>query len=155
MGTGTDDRRGPLAGVLVADFGRVLAAPYATMLLADLGADVVKVEHPDGGDDTRAWGPPYAADGQATYYLSVNRNKRSLTLDLRDAADRRRARELALRADVLVENFRPGTMARHGLGYADLRSGNPALVYCSVSGFGTGRAPPCPATTCSSRPSAA
>ncbi|MFC6593997.1 CaiB/BaiF CoA transferase family protein [Kitasatospora paranensis] len=138
MGTGTDDRRGPLAGVLVADFGRVLAAPYATMLLADLGADVVKVEHPDGGDDTRAWGPPYAADGQATYYLSVNRNKRSLTLDLRDAADRRRARELALRADVLVENFRPGTMARHGLGYADLRSGNPALVYCSVSGFGTG-----------------
>ncbi|MFD9128077.1 CaiB/BaiF CoA transferase family protein [Kitasatospora sp. NPDC059571] len=138
VGTGTDDRRGPLAGVLVADFGRVLAAPYATMLLADLGADVVKVEHPAGGDDTRAWGPPYADDGQAAYYLSVNRNKRSLALDLRDPDDLRRARELARRADVLFENFRPGTMARHGLAYRDLQEANPGLVYCSVSGFGPG-----------------
>ncbi|MEV7175598.1 CoA transferase [Kitasatospora sp. NPDC093679] len=130
--------RAPLAGVLVADFGRVLAAPYATMLLADLGADVVKVERPDGGDDTRAWGPPYAPDGQATYYLSVNRNKRSLTLDLREEDDRRRALELVRRADVVVENFRPGTMAKHGLAYEDVAAANPRAVYCSITGFGTG-----------------
>ncbi|MBO4254540.1 CaiB/BaiF CoA transferase family protein [Streptomyces griseorubiginosus] len=127
----------PLSGVLVADFGRVLAAPYATMLLADLGADVIKVEHPTTGDDTRAWGPPHA-HGEATYYLSVNRNKRSLALDLRDERDRRRASELARRADVLFENFRPGTMHRHGLGYDQVRPGNPGLVYCSITGFGAG-----------------
>ncbi|MGV9278333.1 CaiB/BaiF CoA transferase family protein [Streptomyces griseosporeus] len=128
---------GPLAGLLVADFGRVLAAPYATMLLADLGADVVKVEHPDTGDDTRAWGPPYA-HGEATYYLSVNRNKRSLALDLREERDLRRATELVRRADVLFENFRPGTMARYGLDHARARELNPGLVYCSVTGFGAG-----------------
>ncbi|MFJ3791143.1 CaiB/BaiF CoA transferase family protein [Kitasatospora sp. NPDC090091] len=127
----------PLSGVLVADFGRVLAAPYATMLLADLGADVVKVEQPGRGDDTRAWGPPHA-QGEATYFLSVNRNKRSIALDLRDPADHACAVELVRRADVLVENFRPGTMARHGLGHRDALALNPRLVYCSVTGFGAG-----------------
>jgi crotonobetainyl-CoA:carnitine CoA-transferase CaiB-like acyl-CoA transferase len=127
----------PLTGVLVADFSRVLAAPYATMLLADFGADVIKIESPGSGDDTRAWGPPYA-HGEATYFLSVNRNKRSLTLDLREEADRLRAAELARRADVLVENFRPGTMARYGLGYEQVRTLNPGVVYCSVTGFGHG-----------------
>ncbi|MFF9814894.1 CaiB/BaiF CoA transferase family protein [Streptomyces sp. NPDC014006] len=129
--------RSPLAGVLVADFGRVLAAPYATMLLADLGADVIKVEHPDTGDDTRAWGPPHA-HGEATYYLSVNRNKRSVGLDLRDERDRARARELVRRADVLFENFRPGTMDKYGLGPGPAHELNPGLVYCSVTGFGDG-----------------
>ncbi|MEU1288803.1 CoA transferase [Kitasatospora sp. NPDC005856] len=128
----------PLDGVLVADFGRVLAAPYLTMLLADLGADVIKVEQPGTGDDTRAWGPPHA-QGEATYFLSVNRNKRSLTLDLRDPADHARAVELVRRADVLVENFRPGTMARHGLGPDRAQALNPRLVYCSITGFGPGK----------------
>jgi crotonobetainyl-CoA:carnitine CoA-transferase CaiB-like acyl-CoA transferase len=128
---------GPLSGVLIADFGRVLAAPYATMLLADLGADVIKVEHPVTGDDTRAWGPPHA-QGEATYYLSVNRNKRSLALDLRDERDLRRATELVRRADVLFENFRPGTMDKYGLGHDRSRELNPGLVYCSVTGFGAG-----------------
>ncbi|MFG2563388.1 CaiB/BaiF CoA transferase family protein [Streptomyces sp. NPDC048496] len=127
----------PLSGVLVADFGRVLAAPYATMLLADLGADVIKVEHPATGDDTHAWGPPHAHD-EATYFHSVNRNKRSLALDLRDETDRRRATELARRADVLFENFRPGTMHKYGLGYDQVRSVNPGIVYCSITGFGAG-----------------
>ena len=124
-----------LSGVVIADFGRVLAAPYATMLLADLGADVIKVEHPDTGDETRAWGPPFAGD-DATYFLAVNRNKRSVALDLR--RDVERVRSLVRSADVLVENFRPGTMARFGLSYEEVRELNPRLVYCSVSGFGTG-----------------
>ncbi|MFI7633082.1 CaiB/BaiF CoA transferase family protein [Nonomuraea sp. NPDC049400] len=127
---------GALSGLVVADFSRVLAGPYATMLLADLGAEVVKVERPGTGDDTRAWGPPYAAGGAATYFLGVNRNKRSIALDLR--ADAEVARALAARADVLVENFRPGTMDRLGLGYAELRELNPGLVYCSITGFGSG-----------------
>ncbi|MEV4065839.1 CaiB/BaiF CoA transferase family protein [Nonomuraea dietziae] len=127
-----------LGGLLVADFSRVLAGPYATMLLADLGADVVKIERPDGGDDTRAWGPPYA-DGQATYFLGVNRNKRSIALDLRDPGDLEVARALVARADVLVENFRPGTMERLGLGYEQVSAANPGLVYCSVTGFGAGK----------------
>src|SRR5689334_8549803 len=117
--TNLPSRTGPLAGLLVADFSRVLAGPYATMLLADLGAEVVKVERPGAGDDTRAWGPPYAPDGEATYFLGVNRNKRSIALDLRE--DVEVARALAGRADVLVENFRPGTMDRLGLGYPALR----------------------------------
>jgi len=124
-----------LDGVLVADFSRVLAGPVATMLLGDLGADVVKVERPDTGDDTRAWGPPFR-DGESTYNLSVNRNKRSVELDLRDPSDRELARTLALRADVLVENFHVGAVERYGLGYDDLRAENPGLVYCSISGFG-------------------
>jgi crotonobetainyl-CoA:carnitine CoA-transferase CaiB-like acyl-CoA transferase len=132
----TDEPRGPLDGLLVADFSRILAGPYASMMLADLGADVVKVESPTG-DDTRAWTPP-ERDGVATYYLSVNRNKRSVVLDLRDEGDRRLARHLALRADVLLQNFRPGGMAKYGLDYESLKDQNPQLVYVSVSGFGSG-----------------
>ncbi len=126
-----------LGGLVIADFGRVLAAPYATMVLADLGAEVVKIEHPRG-DETRAWGPPHAR-GEATYFLSVNRNKTSTTLDLATAEGLAAAREVVLGADVVVENFRPGTMARFGLSYEDLRTAHPGLVYCSVTGFGAGR----------------
>ncbi len=125
----------PLAGVLVADFSRVLAGPLATMFLADLGATVVKVERPGSGDDTRAWGPPYVA-GTSTYFTSVNRNKRSVALDLDDPDDRELARRLAARADVLVENFRPGRLAAFGLDQPTLAASNPGLVYCSISGFG-------------------
>ncbi|MGW8362709.1 CaiB/BaiF CoA transferase family protein [Streptomyces wedmorensis] len=127
---------GALSGIVVADFGRVLAGPYMTMLLADLGADVIKIERPGSGDDTRAWGPPFA-DGEATYFLGVNRNKRSVSLDLTDPEDLAAARAIVDRADVLVENFRPGTMEKLGLGYEDVRATNPGLVYCSVTGFGT------------------
>ena len=127
---------GPLSGLLVADFSRVLAGPYCTMLLADLGADVVKVESP-GGDDTRAWQPP-VRDGVSTYYLGVNRNKRSIALDLTDADDAAAGRELARRADILVENFRPGGLGRFGLDYASVAGGNPGVVYASISGFGSG-----------------
>ncbi|MFF1511285.1 CaiB/BaiF CoA transferase family protein [Streptomyces sp. NPDC058326] len=127
---------GALSGIVVADFGRVLAGPYMTMLLADLGADVIKIERPGSGDDTRAWGPPFAA-GEATYFLGVNRNKRSVALDLTDPEDLAAARAIVERADVLVENFRPGTMEKLGLGYEDVRAANPGLVYCSVTGFGT------------------
>ncbi|MEU8247799.1 CoA transferase [Nonomuraea sp. NPDC048916] len=128
---------GALSGLLVADFSRVLAGPYATMLMADLGADVVKVERPGAGDDTRSWGPPHAGE-VATYFLAVNRNKRSIALDLRDPGDLETARALAARADVLVENFRPGTMDRLGLGYDRLGAVNEGLVYCSITGFGDG-----------------
>ncbi|KOG07222.1 MULTISPECIES: CaiB/BaiF CoA transferase family protein [Streptomyces] len=127
---------GALSGIVVADFGRVLAGPYMTMLLADLGADVIKIERPGSGDDTRAWGPPFA-DGEATYFLGVNRNKRSVSLDLTAPEDLAAARAIVDRADVLVENFRPGTMEKLGLGYEDVRATNPGLVYCSVTGFGT------------------
>jgi crotonobetainyl-CoA:carnitine CoA-transferase CaiB-like acyl-CoA transferase len=127
-----------LSGLLVADFSRVLAGPYATMLLGDLGADVIKIEQPGSGDDTRSWGPPFAAD-EATYFLSVNRNKRSLTADFTDRSSRRRLRELVRRADVLIENFRPGTMAKYGLSYDEAHAINPRLVYCSITGFGSGK----------------
>lgn len=130
------DERLPLAGVLVADFSRVLAGPLATMHLADLGARVVKVERPGSGDETRRWGPPFSATG-ATYFESVNRNKESVRLDLADDGDRALARELALRADVLVQNFTPGTLEQMGLGLDDLRRANPRLVTVSISGFGT------------------
>ena len=113
----------------------MLAAPIVTMNLADLGADVIKVEKPLRGDDTRAWGPPWSAGGQSTYYLGLNRGKRSIALDLHDSADLHLARRLATRADVLVENFRVGLMDEFGLGYADLRLANPKLIYCSISGF--------------------
>jgi crotonobetainyl-CoA:carnitine CoA-transferase CaiB-like acyl-CoA transferase len=129
---------GALDGVVVADFSRVLAGPYATMLLADLGADVVKVERPGAGDDTRHWGPPYAVDGTATYFAGVNRNKQSLFLDLSSPEGLAEARALALRADVVVENFKPGTMDTMGLGYAALSAENPGVVLCSISGFGSG-----------------
>lgn len=127
---------GPLAGLLVADFSRVLAGPYATMLLADMGADVIKVESPQG-DETRTWMPP-VRDGVSTYYLGINRGKRSVVLDLREEADQELARELARRADVLIENLRPGGMAKYGLDYAGLSAANPGLVYASISGFGSG-----------------
>src|SRR3954468_6315554 len=124
------DSPGPLDGLLVADFSRVLAGPFAAMTLGDLGADVIKVERPGGGDDTRAWGPPWRGD-DATYFLGLNRNKRSLVLDLADDGDRRLARTLALRADVLLESFRPGLMASWGLDGDALRGqGNPGLVSC-------------------------
>jgi crotonobetainyl-CoA:carnitine CoA-transferase CaiB-like acyl-CoA transferase len=126
---------GPLAGLLVADFSRILAGPYASMLLADLGAEVVKVEGP-GGDDTRTWQPP-VRDGVATYYLGVNRNKRSVALDLKDPDDADLAHELARRADVVVENFKPGGLARFGLDYDSVARTNPAVVYASISGFGS------------------
>jgi crotonobetainyl-CoA:carnitine CoA-transferase CaiB-like acyl-CoA transferase len=129
---------GALDGLLIADFGRVLAGPYATMLLADLGAEVVKVERPGLGDDTRAWGPPWS-DGEATYFQSVNRNKQSIAVDLTTQGGRAAARSLALRADVVVENFRPGVMDRLGLDYVSLRQANPRLVYCSITGFGSGK----------------
>src|SRR3954467_10712428 len=126
----------PLEGILVADFSRVLAGPFATMLLGDLGADVVKVERPGGGDDTRAWGPPWHGR-ESTYYLGLNRNKRSVALDLADAGDRALARSLGERADVLIESFRPGLMASWGLGGDALRERNPRLVSCSITAFGS------------------
>ncbi|RSN26343.1 carnitine dehydratase [Streptomyces sp. WAC 05977] len=126
---------GPLR---VLDFSRVLAGPFATMLLADLGATVIKVERPGTGDDTRSWGPPYDAAGQATYFQSVNRNKTSVALDLGDPDHRAQARALALEADVVVENFRPGVMERLGLGPEVLLAANPGLVLCSITGFGSG-----------------
>ncbi|GAA5076091.1 formyl-CoA transferase [Thermocatellispora tengchongensis] len=130
----------PLDGVLVADFSRVLAGPLCTMTLADLGATVIKVERPGAGDDTRAWGPPWTAapQGSSTYFESVNRSKHSVALDLDDPGDLALARELARRADVLVENFKPGALERRGLGYAQVAEANPRVVYCSVSGFGGG-----------------
>jgi crotonobetainyl-CoA:carnitine CoA-transferase CaiB-like acyl-CoA transferase len=128
--------KGPLDGLLVADFSRILAGPYATMLLADLGAQVIKVEGP-GGDDTRTWMPP-VRDGVSTYYLGINRNKRSIALDLKDPDDRAAAQELARRADVLIENMRPGGLARFGLDYDTVTAGNERIIYASISGFGPG-----------------
>jgi len=124
----------PLDGLLVADFSRVLAGPFATMLLADLGARVVKIERPVSGDDSRSYGP--FLRGQSLYFARVNRGKESVALDLKDSGDRDLAYALALRADVLVENFRPGVMDRLGLGWPDLQPRAPGLVYCSISGFG-------------------
>lgn len=133
---------GPLAGIRVLDMSRVLAGPSATQILGDLGADVVKVEKPGQGDDTRAWGPPFVRDadgrdtGESAYYLSANRNKRSLTLDFTTQAGRALALQLVGHADVLVENYRTGTLAKHGLGYENLRDAYPRLIYCSITGFG-------------------
>jgi crotonobetainyl-CoA:carnitine CoA-transferase CaiB-like acyl-CoA transferase len=129
-------RPGPLSGLLVADFSRVLAGPYCTMLLADLGADVIKVESP-AGDDTRNWQPPVTDDGISTYFLAINRNKRSVALDLRDATDRALAHALAQRADVFVENFKPGGLAKFELDYDSVAAVNPDIVYASISGFGS------------------
>lgn len=135
-------RRAPLAGIRVLDLSRVLAGPWASQMLADLGADVVKVERPGQGDDTRHWGPPYQRDAagndtdMAAYFLCANRNKRSLTLDLTSADGQALARELACEADVVLENFKPGGLARYGLDAASLRQLAPRLVYCSISGFG-------------------
>jgi crotonobetainyl-CoA:carnitine CoA-transferase CaiB-like acyl-CoA transferase len=130
---------GPLADVTVVDLTRALAGPHAAMMLGDLGAKVFKVENPDGGDDTRGWGPPFVGDEaelQSTYFLSCNRNKFSIALDLKHDADARMLRDMIAQADVLIENFRPGTMERLGLGPADLEAVNPRLVTLSISGFG-------------------
>ena len=129
--------RAALDGLLVADFTRVLAGPLCAQTLGDLGADVIKVERPGEGDDTRAWGPPFAGD-TATYYLGLNRNKRSLVLDLGDSADNALARELCARADVVLESFRPGTMDRFALGWDDVRALNPRAIYGSITAFGSG-----------------
>ncbi|MBI1208399.1 MAG: CoA transferase [Azospirillum sp.] len=133
---------GALAGLKVFDMSRVLAGPSATQVLGDLGADVVKVERPGQGDDTRAWGPPYLKDGEGSdttesaYYLSANRNKRSLTLDFTKPEGQALARRMIAEADVLIENYKVGTLARHGLGYDQLAEDVPGLIYCSITGFG-------------------
>jgi crotonobetainyl-CoA:carnitine CoA-transferase CaiB-like acyl-CoA transferase len=126
---------GPLDGITVLDLTRVLSGPYCTMLLADMGARVIKIEHPGKGDDTRAWGPPFVA-GESAYFLSINRNKESVTLDFKQPAGREVLDRLIARADVLVENFRPGAMRRQGLDYETLSARYPQLVYASISGFG-------------------
>ena len=132
---GEGAHQGPLAGLLVADFSRILAGPYASMLLADMGAEVVKVESPSG-DDTRTWVPP-ARGERSTYYLAINRNKRSVALDFKDADDVALAQELAARADIVIENFRPGGLAKFGLDYESVAEANAAVVYASISGFGS------------------
>ena len=125
----------PLDGVRVVDLSRVLAGPYCTMMLADLGADVVKVERPGEGDETRGWGPPYAGD-EAAYFLSVNRSKRSVAVDLKRPEGRALVLDLCTRADVVLENFRPGAAARLGLDVSSVRERNPRVVYCSITGLG-------------------
>src|SRR5436189_1360032 len=125
----------PLDGLTVLDFSRVLAGPYCTMQLADLGARVIKIEQPGRGDDTRAWGPPFVGR-ESAYFLSVNRNKESLALDLKHERSRPIIEGLLARADVVVENFRPGTMARLGLDYGQIAERHPRMVYCAISGFG-------------------
>jgi crotonobetainyl-CoA:carnitine CoA-transferase CaiB-like acyl-CoA transferase len=124
-----------LTGVKVLDLSRVLAGPLCTMLLGDMGANVLKVERPDGGDETRGWGPPFDAKGESAYYLSINRNKLGAALDLDDPADAALIESLAADADVVVENFRPGVLARRGLGAGSLRERHPGLIWCSVRGF--------------------
>lgn len=131
----TNEKRGALDGVVIADFGRVLAGPYATMLLADMGATVIKVEGPTG-DETRSWTPPVWQD-EATYYLAINRNKKSIVLDFNDPKDLATAKQIAAKADVLVENFKPGGLAQFGLDYDSLSETNPGLIYASITGFGT------------------
>ncbi|MFI5288762.1 MAG: CoA transferase, partial [Polyangia bacterium] len=125
----------PLDDLVVFDLSRVLSGPFCSMQLADFGARVIKLEHPSGGDDTRAFGPPFVG-GESTYFLSINRNKESVAIDFKHPRGRALALELAARADVLLENFRPGALARLGLDYASLREKNPRLIYCSISGFG-------------------
>jgi crotonobetainyl-CoA:carnitine CoA-transferase CaiB-like acyl-CoA transferase len=124
----------PLQGIRVLDLSRVLAGPYCTMTLGDLGADVIKVEPPEG-DETRAWGPPFAG-GESAYYLCVNRNKRGIVINLKTDEGKKVLRDIALRSDVLVENFRPGTLEKFGLDYETLHLLNPRLIYCSITGFG-------------------
>jgi crotonobetainyl-CoA:carnitine CoA-transferase CaiB-like acyl-CoA transferase len=132
------DRQGtdlPLSGYRVLDLSRILAGPYCTMILGDQGADVIKVERPGTGDDTRTWGPPFAG-GESAYYLCCNRTKRSITVDLKNARGAELVRELARASDVLVENFTPGLTKRFGLDYETLREENPGLVYCSITAYG-------------------
>lgn len=125
----------PLAGVRILDLSRVLAGPWCTMTLGDLGAEVIKIEQPGSGDDTRRWGPPYVAD-EAAYFLSTNRNKKSVEVDLATPGGQAIIREMALEADVLVENFKPGGLEKYGLDYASLVEINPRMIYCSISGYG-------------------
>lgn len=133
---------GPLSHIRVLDLSRIMAGPWSGQVLADLGADVIKVERPDVGDDTRTWGPPFLKDkeGKATkeagYYLSVNRGKRSVTVDLADPAGQQVVRELAAASDIVLENFKVGTLSRYGLGYEDLKAIKPDIIYCSITGFG-------------------
>jgi crotonobetainyl-CoA:carnitine CoA-transferase CaiB-like acyl-CoA transferase len=133
---------GPLSGIRVFDLSRILAGPTCTQLLGDLGAEVIKIERPGAGDDTRKWGPPYlkGKDGkdtdEAAYYLSSNRNKRSVTVDISKPEGQALAKKLIAKCDIMIENFKVGDMARYGLSYADLKDGHPRLVYCSISGFG-------------------
>ena len=127
----------PLEGLRVLDLSRVLAGPYATMMLADLGADVLKIEHPERGDDTRHWGPPFA-EGESAYFLSVNRNKRSAGVNLKDPEGLEKVKKLATNADVVIENMRRGALEKLGLGYEALKELNPGIVYCSITGFGPG-----------------
>jgi crotonobetainyl-CoA:carnitine CoA-transferase CaiB-like acyl-CoA transferase len=141
MKKSTDQNSAALAGVKVLDLSRVLAGPSATQTLGDLGADVVKVEHPHGGDDTRSWGPPFVEDDaqnnvETSYFACCNRNKRSVTLDFKNPEDLNTLKSLAQRADILVENFRPGGLAKYGLDYEHLSAINPSLIYCSITGFG-------------------
>jgi len=132
----------PLEGVRVVDLSRALAGPYCTMMLGDLGADVIKIERPGRGDESRGWGPPFVGEpygpypGESAYFIAVNRNKRSVTVNLKSAEGKRIVRRLAGIADLLVENFRTGVLDRMGLGYQDLQTVNPRLVYCSISGYG-------------------
>ncbi|MFC7501260.1 CaiB/BaiF CoA transferase family protein, partial [Nocardioides sp. GCM10030258] len=135
--SGNSTPSAPLSGVLVADFSRVLAGPLATTWLADLGATVVKVERSGEGDETRQWGPPWAARS-SSYFTAANRSKLSMTLDLSDPDDAALGRELAARADVLVENFKTGALAKFGLDYSSVAPTNPRLVYASITGFGSG-----------------
>ncbi|MBI3538641.1 MAG: CoA transferase, partial [Chloroflexi bacterium] len=125
-----------LENLLVLDLTRILAGPYCTMLLGDFGARVIKIEEPSRGDETREYGPPFTARGASAYYLAVNRNKQSVTLNLKSTAGIEILRALARRADILVENFRVGTMDAWGIGYADLRALNPRLIYCAITGYG-------------------
>lgn len=126
---------GPLQGVKILDLSRVLAGPFCTMILGDLGADVIKVERPDEGDDTRKWGPPFK-EGVSAYYLCANRNKRSMAIDLKSEIGRQKVRQLIKEADVLIHNFKVGTMEKFGLGYEDVTKWNEKIIYCSITGFG-------------------
>ena len=128
---------GALRGVRIADFSRVLAGPYATMLLGDMGAHIIKIERPGIGDDTRSWGPPYDDEGRATYFQSINRNKEGVTADLSTAVGRAKALTIISESDVLVENFGVGVMEKFGLGYEQIREEFPSLIYCSITGFGS------------------
>ena len=133
---------GPLSHLRVLDLSRVLAGPWAAQNLADLGAEVIKIERPGAGDDTRGWGPPWMKDaqgkdtGESAYFLSVNRNKKSVTLDIAKPEGQQIARELADRCQVLIENYKVGTLKKYGLGYEEITASNPSLIYCSVTGFG-------------------
>ena len=131
---------GALDGLVVADFTRVLAGPYATMLLGDMGATVIKIERPEVGDDTRHWGPPYDPAGRATYFESVNRNKTSVAIDMTSAEGLVEARELIKRADIVIHNFPPSNSVKFGLDYESVKELKPEVIYCSITGFGSGAA---------------